>query len=237
MITESQLSSVRNYLLSKKLPIDILIEVEDHFVTHITESLRNDSDFENAFLEVKNLWSKELSFPKYNIQFDLNDITYFVKEINKNLFKSTLKVSFYCSVFLIFLMLFLAFLVDVKIFSYISLSILVIIYLVPPVFYVKNIKDFRLTKKYDNYVLTYHQNYILQTFVASGVIFQLFIRFENICSDIFLLLHGSFSWSGVFSLLGSFMLILWCVFTFLSQKKYLHQIEKVKPFLKYLKTT
>lgn len=31
MLTETQLTEIRNYLFSKKLPIDILIEINDHF--------------------------------------------------------------------------------------------------------------------------------------------------------------------------------------------------------------
>ena len=37
MITEPQLTEIRNYLLAKKLPIDILIEVNDHFVSIFNE--------------------------------------------------------------------------------------------------------------------------------------------------------------------------------------------------------
>jgi hypothetical protein len=40
MITEPQLTEIRNYLLSKKLPIDILIEVNDHFVSQILDLQR-----------------------------------------------------------------------------------------------------------------------------------------------------------------------------------------------------
>ncbi len=36
MTTETQLTEIRNYLLSKKLPIDILIEVNDHFISQIS---------------------------------------------------------------------------------------------------------------------------------------------------------------------------------------------------------
>lgn len=35
MMNEIQLTEIRNYLLTKKLPIDILMEVQDHFVTQI----------------------------------------------------------------------------------------------------------------------------------------------------------------------------------------------------------
>ena len=40
MFTETQLSEIRNYLLAKKLPIDILIEINDHFVSQILDLQR-----------------------------------------------------------------------------------------------------------------------------------------------------------------------------------------------------
>ena len=40
MLSETQLTEIRNYLLSKKLPIDILIEVNDHFVSQINDLQR-----------------------------------------------------------------------------------------------------------------------------------------------------------------------------------------------------
>jgi len=54
MITEPQLSEIRNYLLSKQLPIDILIEVEDHLVDQI-ENLQSSEklSFADAFDKAK----------------------------------------------------------------------------------------------------------------------------------------------------------------------------------------
>jgi hypothetical protein len=50
MITETQLTEIRNYLLAKKLPIDILIEVNDHFVSQILDLQREENlGFEEAF--------------------------------------------------------------------------------------------------------------------------------------------------------------------------------------------
>ena len=50
-MTELQLTEIRNYLLSKKLPIDILIEVNDHFVSQINDLQREENlSFEEAFL-------------------------------------------------------------------------------------------------------------------------------------------------------------------------------------------
>ena len=43
MLTETQLTEIRNYLLSKKLPIDILIEVNDHFISQISDLQREEN--------------------------------------------------------------------------------------------------------------------------------------------------------------------------------------------------
>jgi hypothetical protein len=59
MITETQLTEIRNYLLSKKLPIDILIEVNDHFISQILDLQREENlSFEEAFEKVKESWKK-----------------------------------------------------------------------------------------------------------------------------------------------------------------------------------
>ena len=61
MFTEHQLTEIRNYLLSKKLPIDILIEVNDHFISQISDLLREENlSFEEAFEKTKLSWDKEL---------------------------------------------------------------------------------------------------------------------------------------------------------------------------------
>lgn len=56
---EFQIRQIRNYLLSKNLPIDLLIEVEDHFVMQITDIMkREDINFDNAFLSGENFMGK-----------------------------------------------------------------------------------------------------------------------------------------------------------------------------------
>ena len=62
-MTEHQLPEIRNYLLAKKLPIDILIEVNDHFVSQILDIQREENlGFDEAFEKVKENWKEELTF-------------------------------------------------------------------------------------------------------------------------------------------------------------------------------
>ena len=57
---EPQLTEIRNYLLSKKLPIDILIEVNDHFVSQISDVQKEENlSFDEAFEKTKEYWKEE----------------------------------------------------------------------------------------------------------------------------------------------------------------------------------
>ena len=67
MITEPQLTEIRNYLLSKKLPIDILIEVNDHFISQISDLQRDENlSFEDAFEKVKLKWGGDFILVRKN---------------------------------------------------------------------------------------------------------------------------------------------------------------------------
>ena len=75
MIIEQQESEIRNYLLSKKLPIDILIEVNDHFVSQINDLQREENlSFKDAFEKTKNDWKNELK-----LRFNLLSFNYTTK--------------------------------------------------------------------------------------------------------------------------------------------------------------
>jgi len=102
MITEQQESEIRNYLLSKKLPIDILIEVNDHFASQINDLQREENlSFEEAFEKTKENWKEELktTVPFYVLaNKDKGAITNFEKKIRKienyNVLKTSLAISF-----------------------------------------------------------------------------------------------------------------------------------------------
>ena len=96
MLTELQLTEIRNYLLSKKLPIDILIEVNDHFISQISDLQREENlGFEEAFEKTKENWKEELNF---NTIYSNNSDVALLKKIkqrqNLNFFILSLKIFF-----------------------------------------------------------------------------------------------------------------------------------------------
>lgn len=65
MITDTQLSEIRNYLKSKSLPLDLFVEVSDHFMEQIDYKINfENKTFDEAFEEVQLLWSKDLKLKK-----------------------------------------------------------------------------------------------------------------------------------------------------------------------------
>ena len=234
-MTELQLIEIRNYLLAKKLPIDILIEVNDHFISQINDLQKEENlSFEEAFEKTKLSWKPELRMV-YNPNYSLDDISILMKKIvyteTIRLFKQSFIITF--STILFLFLLSWQFSEKIFLYSFTSLSFLVI--LIPVFQYFSNLKDFRIIKKYDNYRLTFYQNYATLTLVLLGSYLQFFFHLKTFSNMLYHSLRFMnddylyYSSIPLFALL--FILNIYC---YLNQKKYLIQIQKVKPFLKYL---
>lgn len=233
-MTELQLTEIRNYLLSKKLPIDILIEVNDHFVSQINDLQREENlSFEEAFEKTKLSWEKELK-PYWHGDWDLIDKSKLLRTINRANFYSLAKKSLLYTIPIILALLFLSLILNFEIYKYVFVIIIWIVISNPLINYFRNITDLNLPKKYTKHILISIQEYTMLSiggtyfyikFLLEGFYvaktFKDFIYIQNFDNFIF----GFFV---VFALLSvSFLSIF-------SQKIYLSKIEKVKPFLKYL---
>ena len=237
-MTESQLSEIRNYLLSKKLPIDILIEVNDHFVSQINDLQREENlSFEEAFEKTKVSWEKELK-PYWRGNLNLEDISDFMVKTKKEIDKTNLFFALKYSTIPTLLIFFIAFNFKAETFGYLTSSIIFGLTFYTLIKYFSNYQDFKLAKKFKNHVLTLHQHSVfIFVFIFSPLMniytrlidnpekYQKIITFQ---SDKPIFIEITFTFMSIY-------LIIFGVFYSLSaQKNYLKQIEKVKPFLKYL---
>ncbi len=109
-MTDAQTLEIHNYLQGKKLPLDILIEVQDHFISQILAFQKTEAmGFEQAFLKTKLQWKIELSFRKKSI-FSFQKVTRFLYEMHEQQYKKLSRTALYfallfsllqlCSVFL-----------------------------------------------------------------------------------------------------------------------------------------
>ena len=238
MLTELHHTEIRNYLLSKKLPIDILIEVNDHFISQISDLQREENlSFEEAFEKTKLSWDKELK-PYWRGNLNLEDISDFMVKTKKEIDKTNLFFALKYSTIPTLLIFIIAFNFKAETFGYLTLSIIFGLTFYTLIKYFSNYQDFKLAKKYKYYVLTLHQHSVFIFLIIFSPLMNIYTRlidnpekYQKIItfqSDKPIFIEITFTFMSIY-------LIIFGVFYSLSaQKNYLKQIEKVKPFLKYL---
>lgn len=176
MITADQKLQIENYLISKKLPLDILLEVKDHMISQIDEYVDDEKiNFEDAFAKVESSWKDSFSLKTYWMFYGREKLPQIAKDVMKQKFTLVLLKSFsLAAVFFGLNFLLISYVDDFeiyKLFFIISNSIFLI---VPTVLYIANFKNkdyFRRDFKYKgqiNYTL-YQQNLILLLICFFGI--------------------------------------------------------------------
>ena len=234
MFTETQITEIRNYLLSKKLPIDILIEVNDHFISQISDLQREENlSFEEAFEKTKLSWDKELK-PYWRGNLNLEDISDFMVKTKKEIDKTNLFFALKYSTIPTLLIFIIAFNFKAETFGYLTLSIIFGLTFYTLIKYFSHYQDFKLAKKYTKHIIISIQEY---TMLSIGGIYFYF-RFlvdgfyvADMFKDFFYIQNFE---NFIFGLFITFTLLFVSFLSIFSQKIYLKKIEKVKPFLKYL---
>ena len=233
-MTELQLTEIRNYLLAKKLPIDILIEVNDHFVSQILDLQREENlGFEEAFEKTKLSWDKELK-PYYKGDWDLQDKSKLLRTINKNNFYSLAKKSLAYTLSIIALLIILSQSINFEVYKYIFVFIIGIILSIPIINYFRNKENLSLPKKYTKYILISIQEYTILNLSGIYFYFKFLVDGFKVAKMFKDFLSVQNFDNFIFGTLVAFALLFVSFLSIFSQKIYLSKIEKIKPFLKYL---
>ena len=238
-MNSTQLTQIRNYLLDKKLPIDILVEVYDHFISQISQlQVEEDLGFDEAFAHVKNSWQDDLKL-YWNGSWDLQDNSRFLRKIYLSINLAVLKQTLKCGGLVLIALFLMAQLFSSELFSYLLTAAMVLLTIIPPIHFLHHRPDFNLAKKYNKYVLTYYQHSPAIFFSSFAVLIPNLERIFNHSQDIFTVSRfvqpNLSTGSSLFPWIVFLFLIFGNALIFITQKKYLSQIHKVKPFLKFLK--
>lgn len=237
MLTENQLSAIREYLFSKKLPIDLLMEVQDHFIQQILDLQQSKNlNFEVAFQKTKEAWFTDLR-RYWSGGLDLEDTNDLVRRARREMNLHYITQGAKYTVPTLTLVLLTAQFATTTLFLLLILTLIVL----PLAFlfyrYIKYYKEFKLAKKYQNYMLTLHQQFIMFIVVISPLIniidkvtdqpekYQLLLSLTNLREN-----YGQF----LFILLSLGIIFFTFSISIEAQTNYLRQIRKLKPFLKYL---
>ena len=239
MLSETQLTEIRNYLLSKKLPIDILIEVNDHFVSQINDLQREENlSYEDAFEKTKESWKDEL---KIEFSFFGDNESKIIKRIKKKqnieFLTKTLKIylPFLISSFL------LANFSNINIFKIFNTSIFVAVLVIPIIIQFYYFKDFQLAKNYKKNQLNTMQS--INSF-GSIAIMYIFLFSKDLLKkseQFFYIISGNYrrildidQRNATLLCVMIYLIIFWFIFLILKQISFIKKVKEVKPFLKQL---
>jgi hypothetical protein len=236
-MNDTQLTQIRTYLLDKKLPIDILVEVQDHFISQISDLERDENlSFEEAFQKVKKSWQSELK-PYWDGGWDLFDKNNMTRKFERMLIWTSLKKSFKYSLVAVAILAMVSKILTLHYFTWFFLIAVMGIVLWPIVNLFRRWKTFMLPKKYDDYLLTLYQSFNFINFVFAYSFYQVISGYR----------HGASRFKGFFTtfelnadllaVVVYFSIISLSFFALISQQEYLKRIERIKPFLKYLKSS
>ena len=238
-MTELQLTEIRNYLLSKKLPIDILIEVNDHFVSQINDLQREENlSYEDAFEKTKESWKDEL---KIEFSFFGDNESKIIKRIKKKqnieFLTKTLKIylPFLISSFL------LANFSNINIFKIFNTSIFIAVLVIPIIIQFYYFKDFQLAKNYKKNQLNTMQS--INSF-GSIAIMYIFLFSKDLLKkseQFFYIISGNYrrildidQRNATLLCVMIYLIIFWFIFLILKQISFIKKVKEVKPFLKQL---
>ena len=237
MLTETQLTEIRNYLLSKKLPIDILIEVNDHFISQISDLQREENlSFEEAFEKVKDNWKEELRvvYPWYVLnKTDYVEQTIFEKKIKQQNDKEIIKTSIYVTLFVIFIYFISLFQLDYSKFKIIHRLLIIFIgaFGILPVFTNLIMNRFMYTEKYKNYKFSVFQ---WRTIASFSIVYFILLYVKPI-DTVFKNIHVlHFSIENILKIILFFSAFSILIYTGIYHFKLIKTVKKVKYFIKYL---
>ncbi|WP_312078808.1 hypothetical protein [Chryseobacterium sp.] len=234
MISAEQKLQIEQYLISKKLPLDILLEVKDHMILQIEDLMNAENlSFDDGFSKVETSWKANFELTKYWVFYGREKIPKIAKSIMKEKYTLLLLKSFsLAAVFFGLSIMLISYVDDVesyKLFFGIGHSILLVIPIFLYLSHFKNRVYFGKNFKYKgqiNYTL-YQQNITLLMicfFGLSQIVLeggeQIFQSFENdfnssILSVILLSFYRIFLYA--FGIFG--------VFNFFEHKKALKKLQ------------
>lgn len=226
-MTIEQKTEIRQYLLSKKLPVDLLMEVEDHFISQINEvQAEKKLSFDDAFNVTIISWYDDLKL-SWDGNWSLEDTSVFIKKSTRQTFFSIFKKSAMIAVIMYVVVVLFYVLIPFEVFR-ISLGVLVSLMIVYPlIVFFKEKKYFDLPKKYKNIRLSAYQDMVSVFFILPMSSVWCF-RFILEMNDNFL------DPSQVKGIVVNSLLLFFFLFEvsiIVCQKKYLETIKRLIPYL------
>lgn len=226
-MTTEQKQEIRTFLLNKKLPIDIVMVVEDHFVSQINElQSEKNLNFDDAFNTTIISWYDDLRL-FWDGNWSTEKTSALIKKSTRQKLISILKKSSLIAVMVYIVVLLSYFFIPFSAFRIILGVLISLVIVFPLIIYIKEKKYFDLPKKYKDIQLSAHQN-LVSVFFILPISSVWFFRFVLEVNDNFL------TPDHVKGIVVNFLFLFFFFFEaaiIVSQQKYLEMIRNIIPYL------
>lgn len=172
-MNHEQEQQVKDYLKKKNLPLELLLEVEDHFMSQIHDYISEENlHFDDAFQKTKEIWHQELKL-YWDGSSDLEDKCDLLRQYRKTKWKNLAKKTLQYSTSL-FLMIFILFLLPTYLKGFLLTTIIVTLFLLPLAHHIYYRKEYRLLKKHQVQVTYYQVGILTYTSSVGGSIYFMY---------------------------------------------------------------
>ena len=227
-MTNEQKNEVKQYLLTKKLPIDLLMEVEDHFLSQINDKEAGGKmSFEEAFNSTIIAWHDDLKL-SWDGNWSLEDTSFLIKRTSTQKSYSILKKAIIIAIICQLMMILFYVLMPFEVFRIIYGVSSGLLILFPLFVFVKEKKYFDLPKKYKNITLSAYQNLV-------GVLFILPMSSSWwVFKFVFEMNEGFLNFDSFKGVVINFLMLFYFFFqtsSIIAQQKYIEMLKKIMPYL------
>lgn len=227
---DNQLKEIRQFLQSKRLPIDVLMEVEDHFVMQILELEKSGIGFAEAFSRVQTNWISDLKMT-YDVSYSLDDIAVITKNIIKQNRNTILKKAIVSSVVILIVLIFSRHFTTEKQFSWLLTTVVSACILFPACRFLVNYKIFKLPGKYPDFMLSIYQHNNAISLTGFAIYFSWFSHFEELSNRVYALFSNEQIGFQFYSVFYIFLLLFGNLYCLFNQNQYLKSIHGIKNYL------
>ncbi|PJJ68279.1 hypothetical protein [Chryseobacterium geocarposphaerae] len=230
MISVEHKKEVRVYLLSKKISLDLLIELEDHFLSQIDDLMIQNISFDDAFNDVKQIWSDELRMIK---NYSGKEASAFAKKIKQQKINQILLQSSLLTIAIVLSVILLIKNNTQENFINLMRYFLFIFMGLPAFHYLFNIKNFLLISKLKPLQINVYQGLNTIIFILSFIIGYGGTSLLKMGERLFNFVDNPTG-------MGCVAFILVCTYSFLysfgffSQIAFVKSMKKINPYLKTL---
>ncbi|MCT3649970.1 hypothetical protein HZQ44_18245 [Elizabethkingia anophelis] len=228
---ENQDKKITDYLIEKKLPLDIMLEVKDHMTDQIQDlEVSKNMTFDEAFSQAQLSWEEELKTNRPSLT-TYNEFlaTPFVRKIYWQKRKSVIFRSVGFALCILILLILAATELDITSFRIVFIAIVILSTFTPVLYYIRYFRVFRFTDKFANKVSVYQREFIVWSYILNG--FNFFWISQKQIPDFYQLLNAYKVEDALYTYCMFAFLLFWlgmAYYCLLFSQRFVKSVQQIK---------